>query len=111
MDVCVGHLKTKHGLSYLYAVEHLLLGNGYLLGKKLKVTQFLVSQVKQIVNLTLGDAQNVSLYQGVDIQECKAVLCLCNLVSGYLTCNDTAKDCHDQSDISSISKPILPLGI
>ena len=86
VNVGVGHLKTQNGLSYLDAVKHLLLGNGNLLGKKLKVTQFLVSQVKQIVNLTLGDAQNVTLYQRVDVQKCKAVLCLGYLIAGNLTC-------------------------
>ena len=46
------YLKTKDSLAYLDAVEHLLLGNGNLLGKELQVTKLLVGQVEQIVNLT-----------------------------------------------------------
>ena len=85
VDMGMGYLKTQHSLTYLDAVEYFLLGCGNLLGKELQVTEFLICQVKQVVNLTLGYAEHVALYERIDIKECKAVLSLSYLVAGNLT--------------------------
>lgn len=88
------NLKAKHGLTYLHAIEYLLLCNGNLLCKELQVGQLLVGQVEKIVHFALWYNQYMSAYHWVNVKECKAILALSYLVARYFTVDYSAENCH-----------------
>lgn len=82
VDVCMAHLQAN------YALANLLTGDSRperlcnLLGEYLQISQFLVAEIKYVVNLALGDNQSVAFCHGVDIEERVVLVILGNLVRG-----------------------------
>ena len=96
MDVSMRNLKSQYALPHLDTRYCLADGNSHLLGKNLKSSQFVVRQIKDIIHLTLGDHQCMSLLQRTDVQESKILLVFCYLVARNLSCHYSGKyACHD----------------
>ena len=86
------HIDTDNSLAHLDARTDLLEALGDALGKEMQLTEELVVKVKDIVHLLLGDAENVSADDGINIQECQAIVGLsdtiaCNLARNNFTEN------------------------
>ena len=89
VDVGMRNFQAQYALAYLNAGDGFLNGNGHLLGKYLQAGQLFVGEVEDVVHLALGDDQCMSLLQGADIEECKVLVVLGNLVAGNLAGYDT----------------------
>ena len=67
MDMCVRDLHPKHGYADPLAGYGSLDGLCHLLGKSGESLIGFIVQIKDIINLLLGDDQSVPLYHRVDI--------------------------------------------
>ena len=83
VDVCMRHLHAEHGHANALAGECSLLCAGNLLGKEVETCQFIVFEVIDVVYFAFGNHEGVSLYHGVDVEECKVLIVLCHLIDTF----------------------------
>lgn len=81
MDVRVRHLQTDDGHPYPFAGQGFLEGHRHLLGKDHHGGNFIVVEMKDIVNFPLGDDQRVAFCDRVDVEEGEEMLVFRNLVA------------------------------
>ena len=84
----VGNLHAQHGYADALAGDSGLHGTGYAFGKQRQRGIFLVAEVEDVVHLVLGDAKDVTFFQGIDVKEGEVVLVLGYFVAGNLPCDD-----------------------
>ena len=82
------HIDTDNSLAHLDARTDLLEALGDALGKEMQLAEELVVKVKDIVHLLLGDAENVSADDGINIQECQAIVGLGDTIAWNLARNN-----------------------
>ena len=88
VDVGMGHFKSQHTLTDLDARNSLADSESYTLGKDLQTGEFFVREVKDIINLALGDDEGVPFLEGTDVKEGEVAFVLGNLIAGNLACHD-----------------------
>ena len=97
VDVGVRHLESEDGDADLDAAEGAAHSRGNALGKQLERQVILVAEIKEVVDLLLGDYQHVTLGNGVDVEESIVVLVFGDLVRGDFAGNDARKNrCHGE---------------
>ena len=87
VDVCMWHVKSDYSHSNLDTGTYLFDSAGDLAAKAMQLDKEGVVEVENIVNLLLGDAEDMTLYNRIDIEECQTIVGLCNLVAGNLACH------------------------
>lgn len=92
VDVGVGNIDTYHSLTDLDARTHFLQSTSNFAGKEMEIDKKLVVEVEDVIYFLLGDAENMTFHNGIDIEESKEILGLSNFVAGDLSCNDTRKN-------------------
>ena len=90
----VGHFETKHHLGHLLTGEGLLDGQGHLLGKHLITGNLIIVHVEDIVYLSTGNDEGMTLHQRIDVEKCVELLVLCALVAGNLTSSNLTEYIH-----------------
>ena len=94
MDVHMGHIDAHHSLADLDAGTDFLEPFGNALGEEVQFGKGGVVEVKDVVDLFLGDAEHMAADDGVDVEESQAVLGFKDLVAGNLTCDYLAENGH-----------------
>ena len=81
----VGYFEPQYHLGHLLAGESLADGLGHALCKHLITGQLIIIEIEDVIDLTTGNHQRVTLYQRIDVEESIELLVLGTLVTGNLT--------------------------
>ena len=82
MDVGVGHFETQHGDTHFDTGTGLFEAAGHAVGKALKVAIEVLVEVEDVVDLLLGNAEDMAFDYGIDVEKGKAVVGFGNFVAG-----------------------------
>lgn len=101
MDMSVRHIDADDSFADLDAGAHLLEATGNATGKEMELGEKLVVEVEDIIDLLLGNAEDVTPGNGVDIEESQTMVGLGYTIAGYLACNNLAEyACHNRAVFS-----------
>lgn len=87
MDVCMWHIDANDGNADFDTGADLFEAFGYTATEAVQSDKEVVVEVEDIVDLFLGDAEDVALDNGIDIEECQAFVGFGDFVAGYFTCH------------------------
>ena len=106
VDMGVGYFHAQHCHADALAGERSLQSLGHLLSKEVQACKLIVLQVEDIVYLTFGNHQGVTLYHGVDIEEGEGLVVFVDFVTGDFAVNDFGEDEADnfytQEDVDGL---------
>ncbi len=95
MNMHMRHINTDNSLANFNTGANLLKSLSNTLGKKMQFGEQFVIEVEDIVNFFLRNAENMSLDNGIDVQESKAMLSFGHFIAGNLSCDYLAEySCH-----------------
>ena len=83
------HFQADDSHADAFAGHSLLDGFGHLFGEDHHGTDFVVSQVEDVVILTLGNHQCVTLHHGIDVQKSEETLVFSDFVAGNFALYDS----------------------
>ena len=110
----MGDLKSNYCNTDTFAGDLLFNSESHGFRKREQTGQQIVRDIKDIINLFLGNYQCVPFCKRVDIKECHESIILSYFEAGDFTVNNFCKDtCHHPPfslEISIISKEIVPAG-
>ena len=87
MDVCMRHVDSDHCHPYLDARADLFEAFSYGLAEEVQFDKKLIVNIEDIIDLFLGNTEDVAFGDGTDIEECKAVVSFCHFIAGNLACH------------------------
>ena len=95
MDVGVRHVDADNGLPYFDAGAYFFQSPGHLAAEEVQLGEEFVVEVEDLVDFFLGDAEHVAAHDGIDIEECQAMLGFGDAVARDLAGHYLAEDtCH-----------------
>ena len=92
VNVGVGDVDADDGLPHFDAGAYFFQSLGHTLGKEVQLAERLIVEVEDVVDLLLGDAEDVSACDGVDVEEGEAVVGLADFVAGDFAVDDAGED-------------------
>jgi hypothetical protein len=93
VDMHMRHIDTYNGLANFDARTNLFQTLGNAFGEEMKLAEKLIVEVENIVDLLLGDAEDMAGNHGVDVEERETMFGLGDFIAGDFACHDTGKDC------------------
>ena len=100
VDVDMWNVDANHSLADFDAGADLLKASGDALGEEVELAEEVVVEVEDVVDLLLGDAEDVSRDDRIDVEEGEAMLRLGHFIAGNFTCNDLAENGHNEWNFS-----------
>lgn len=92
VDVGVRDVDADDGFADLDAGADLLKASGDALGEEVELAEEVVVEVEDVVDLLLGDAEDVSADDGVDVEERKAMFRFGDFIARYFAGDNFRED-------------------